>query len=274
MHKLRWAAVTLGVLVALAALSFLAHRRHRATKPVTTVTRAVAAPALTDSVGDGTPDFLRLEDAGDQESFRLWFTFLAEVQYFNSPAARPNEIVDCAALIRYAYREALRRHDSAWAAGAHLPLVPAIPSVRKYSYPHTPLGAALFRVRSGAFAPTDISNGAFAQFADTETISRFNTFFLSRNIGAAEKGDLLFFRRDVAHMPYHSMIVIGRSQVSIASHSIYVVYDTGPTSTNGGEIKRLTLQELLHYPDPEWQPRATNPFFLGVFRWNILNTTL
>ena len=274
MNKLRWAAVALGTLIVIAALSFFAGGRHRAARHISPVARAVIAPSLTDSVGDGTPDFLRLDDAADQESFRLWFTFLAEVQYFNSPAARPNEIVDCAALIRYAYRESLRRHDSAWAAGAHLPLVLAIPSVRKYSYPHTPLGVALFRVHAGAFTPADINNGAFAQFADAEAISRFNTFFISRNVGAAEAGDLLFFRRDVADMPYHSMIVIGRSQVSMATNSIYVVYDTGPTSTEGGEIKRLTLEELLHYPDPQWQPRATNPFFLGVFRWNILNITL
>ena len=32
---------------------------------------------------------------------------LAEAQYFQPPAARPPEINDCAALIRYAYREAL-----------------------------------------------------------------------------------------------------------------------------------------------------------------------
>jgi uncharacterized protein YfaT (DUF1175 family) len=227
-----------------------------------------------DSAGDGTPDFLRLDDPADQESFRLWFTFLAEVQYFNPPAQRPIEIVDCAALIRYAYREALRRHDGQWAAAAHLPLVPAIASVRKYSYPHTALGAALFRVRPGPFVTADLHNGAFAQFADAETINRFNTFLLSRNVAVAERGDLLFFRRSAEHMSFHSMIVIGRSQVEPTSNSIYVAYDTGPTSTNGGEIKRLSLDELLHYPDAQWQPRATNPSFLGVFRWNILNNSL
>ncbi len=227
-----------------------------------------------DSVGDGTPDFLRLDDPADQQAFRLWFTFLAEVQYFNRPAERPKEIVDCAALIRYAYREALRRHDSAWAASARLPLILASDSVRKYSFPNTLLRSALFRVRPGPFVPADINNGAFAQFADAEAINRFNTFFISRNIRAAESGDLLFFRRDVEHMPFHSMIIIGKSKVQLTSGSIYIVYDTGPTSTQGGEIKRLSMEQLLHYPDPQWQPRATNPSFLGVFRWNILNTSL
>lgn len=252
---------------------FLARSSRPPTPPVRS--EAVASgPLETDSVGDGTPDFLRLDDPADQESFRLWFTFLAEVQYFNPASSRPSEIVDCAALIRYAYREALRRHDAAWAAPAHLPLVPAINSVKKYSYPHTPLGPALFRLRPGPFVTPDIHNGTFGQFADAETINRFNTFFISRNVRHAEAGDLLFFRRAVEHMPFHSMMVIGRSQVARTSDAIYVVYDTGPTGTQGGEIKRLTLQELLHYPDPQWQPRATNPSFLGVFRWNILNTSL
>jgi uncharacterized protein YfaT (DUF1175 family) len=64
-----------------------------------------------DSAGDGTPDFLRLQDEHDQQAFRRWFTFLAEVQYFQPSSVRPVEINDCGALIRYAYREALRRHD-------------------------------------------------------------------------------------------------------------------------------------------------------------------
>lgn len=263
-------ALVLTVLTAAVLWRNVSHAR----KPIESGAQTLTRPVETDSVGDGTPDFLRLDDPADQASFRLWFTFLAEIQYFDPPPARPKEIVDCAALIRYAYREALRRHDSAWAAAARLPLVPAIDSVRKYNFPHTPLGAALFRVRPGPFVPADINNGAFAQFADAEVIYRLNTFFVSRNVQAAEPGDLFFFRRDVEHMPFHSMIVIGRSQVERTSNSIYVVYDTGPTSTKSGEIKRLSLEELLHYPDAQWQPRATNPSFLGVFRWNILNTSL
>ena len=105
----------------------------------------------TDSAADGTPDFLRLDDPDDQHAFRRWFTFLAETQYFEAAERRPAEIVDCAALIRYAYREALRVHDGNWATEAHLPVAPGIPSVTKYQYPYTPLGADLFRVKPGGF---------------------------------------------------------------------------------------------------------------------------
>jgi uncharacterized protein len=238
--------------------------------------RAESAPvrpnvSFADYASDGTPDFLRLEDECDREAFRHWFSFLAEVQYFEPATERPNEVVDCAALVRYAYREALRRHDSLWASSSHLLLVPSFDSIRKYNFPHTPLGPALFRRRPGPFARADLENGAFGQFANAETLERFNTFLISRNAGAARPGDLLFFRRSGQELVFHTMIFIGRSQIAPDS-AAYLVYHTGPNAAGVGEIRRLSLKELLHYPDPEWQPRSSNPVFLGVFRWNILRS--
>jgi uncharacterized protein DUF1175 len=92
-------------------------------------------PFVRDTAQDGTPDFLRLDDERDRQSFRRWFTWLAEAQYFQPPAARPAEIEDCAALIRYAYREALHAHDTAWAAMAQTPPAPPFDSVAKFQYP-------------------------------------------------------------------------------------------------------------------------------------------
>ncbi len=228
-----------------------------------------ALPPAQDSAADGTPNFLRLDEQADREAFRRWFTFLAEVEYFTPVAERPSEIVDCAALVRYAYREALRAHGPGWSDRLRLPFVPAIEPVRKYNYPHTPLGSSLFRVRPGAFKPTDLTNGAFAQFADAETLARFNTFRVSRDVRRARPGDLFFFRQPVEHMPFHTMIFLGASQIE-RSKIPYVVYDTGPDGAAAGEIRRLSLDQLLHFPDPRWQPREANPSFLGVFRWNIL----
>jgi uncharacterized protein YfaT (DUF1175 family) len=238
--------------------------------------RAAAAPGastvsvgLHDDYGDGTPDFLRLDDASDEGNFRRWFTFLAEVQYFAPVTDRPAEIVDCSALLRYAYREALRRHDAAWCGAAHLPLIPAMSSVKKYSYPQTLLGANLFRLRAGPFAASDVKNSTFGQFANAETLQRFNTFFISRDITRARPGDLFFYRRPLERVPFHSMIFLGRSQITEGTTN-YVIYHTGPDGTKAGEIRRRSLNELLNYPDPQWQPRWTNPYFLGVFRWNVL----
>jgi uncharacterized protein len=222
-----------------------------------------------DSVGDGTPDFLRLEDERDRQAFRRWFTYLAEVQYFQTAAARPAEINDCAALIRYAYREALHNHDSAWANSAVVSVIPALDSVTKYQYPFTPLQAALFRTRTGPFRPADVSDGAFLQFADVQTLWRFNTHFLSRDIARALPGDLLFFRQESDHVTFHSMIYLGESQLRPDGER-YVLYHTGPTGKDPGEIRRLTVQELLRFPQAEWRPNAGNESFLGVARWNIL----
>jgi hypothetical protein len=219
-----------------------------------------------DSAEDGTPDFLRLDSTRDRQAFRRWFTYLAEAQYFQDPAARPKEIDDCAALIRYAYREALHAHDSAWADSVRVPMLPAFASVEKYRYPFTPLGATLFRVRSGPFAKSDLDNSAFLQFADAQTLWRFNTHFVSRDIARAKPGDLLFYRQPTS---FHSMIYLGQSQMR-PDGKRYVLYHTGPEGADPGEMKRLSVDELNRFPQAEWHPIAANPSFLGVARWNIL----
>jgi|SRR5208283_3601588 len=226
--------------------------------------------AVSDSVGDGTPDFLRLHDPTDRAEFRRWFTLLAEAQYYRRRSSSA-EIADCAALLRYAYREALRQHDSAWAEGAALAATSTTDDVRQYQYPYTPLGVELFRVRDGSFRADDVSNGAFAQFADAKTLWRRNSYFVGRDIGRARPGDLLFFRQEGQNEPFHAMIFLGPSQVEAGpSHEPFVIYHTGPIGKLPGEIRRPTLAQLMNFPDPRWRPIPSNPGFLGVYRWNIL----
>ncbi len=221
-----------------------------------------------DTVGDGTPDFLRLHDPADRLAFRRWFTFLAESQYFRGQAL-PLEIDDCAALLRFAYREALRLHDAAWAREMALPAPASASDIQQYQYPYTPLGARLFRVRGGSFQAGDLHDGAFAQFADVETLWRHNTHFVGRDLNRAQPGDLLFFHQDGSRMPFHAMIFLGRSQVE-PDDEAYVVYHTGPRGRSPGEIRRLSVAQLINYPDARWRPISGNPGFLGVYRWNIL----
>jgi hypothetical protein len=226
------------------------------------------APAWTDRFGDGTPDFLRLTDPADQAAFRQWFTLIASYQAIRPRAELPAEITDCASLLRFSYREALTRHDDSWfmATGIEVPALPG--EIRAWRYPNTPLGAALFRVRPGAFEAADATNGAFAQFADAKTLVQRNAYFVSRNVRVAQPGDLLFYRQFGQSSPWHSMIVTRTGAQAT------VVYDTGTNHGKAGELRRVALSELLDHPQPQWRPQAANPNFLGVYRWNILRGTL
>lgn len=257
--------VAAALLLMLAAIVLLRPRTR-------TIPTAEARPAVdwTDSFGDGTPDFLRLNDGADRLAFRSWFTFLAESAYFSSHP--PDEINDCAALIRFAYRETLRAHDAAWASGLRLSHVPPMPPIAKYAYPRTPLGSGLFRVRAGDVDRDDASNGAFAQFADAEALRTLNTHFVSRDVRRAQPGDLLFYRQLDQRLPYHAMILVGPSQITGGENNkdTWVVYHTGPDRGGPGEIRRVMVRELLQHPYPRWRPLPQNPAFLGVYRWNIL----
>jgi uncharacterized protein len=216
-----------------------------------------------DSYGDGTPDFLRLHTSQDRAAFLAWFTLIAQSQL---PHPAP-EINDCAGLLRFAYREALHAHDEPWLLSHGLESTAL--SVRQYTYPQTPLEANLFRIAPGPFVLADLHNGAFAQFADAQTLMRLNTHLLGRDLRLARPGDLIFYRQldqpspydgSDYHSPFHSMIVTGDA----------VVYHTGPINHGKGEMRRLLITDLLHHPDPRWRPLKENENFLGVYRWNIL----
>jgi uncharacterized protein YfaT (DUF1175 family) len=221
------------------------------------------APTFADRFQDGTPDFLRLHTAADRAAFRAWFTALAD-SAASLPAQRlPHEINDCAALLRWSYRNALHAHDEAWGATLPMDAPPPLPSVGQYAYPNTPLGANLFRVRPGPFVPPDLTDGSFAQFADARTLWQQNTFLVSRELRSARPGDLLFYRQLEQNSPYHSMILTGAGQA-------WVVYHTGPIGSGPGEVRRVAMTDLLRHPDQRWRPVVDNSNFLGVYRWNIL----
>ena len=154
---------------------------------------------------------------------------------------------------------------------ARVPLLNAADSVAAWHYPHPRMGANLFRIVPGPFDPADLTNGAFAQFADVKTLGHYNTHRIARDLAHALPGDLLLYRQDSDHMAFHSMIYLGLSQIS-RDGVRYVVYHTGPEGADPGIIRRLSLDDLLRYPELDWRPLAANPHFLGVYRWNILRS--
>jgi uncharacterized protein len=243
-----------------------------------------ATGLIGDDGGDGLPVFLHLDSETDQENFRGWFTLIADFQSLRPPTDLPPEINDCAALLRYSYRNALRAHDEAWIRETGIEPPAALPSVEKYRYPFTPLRASLFRVKPGAFRSSDLSDGAFSEFADAQTLKELNTYFLSRDVQVARPGDLLFYRQLEQNSPFHSMIFIGRSRWTASSNAAnpdgaspdgpdandFVVYHTGPIGKHAGEMRRMRLDDLLRHPSPRWRPVPGNSNFLGVYRWKIL----
>ena len=220
-------------------------------------------PDDADQFSDGTPEYLRLHSAADRAAFRGWFTVLADTAAALPADRVPGEIDDCAALLRWCYRNALHAHDDAWQTTMPFDSLPPLPSVTQYAYPFTPLGANLFRTRSGPYAAGDARNGAFAEFADVRTLWQDNTFFVSRDVRAARPGDLLLYRQLEQDSPFHSMVLTGTGRQ-------WAVYHTGPIGNAPGEIRRVALPDLLHHPDVRWRPVPDNSNFLGVYRWNIL----
>ncbi|MBY0505819.1 MAG: DUF1175 domain-containing protein [Bryobacteraceae bacterium] len=201
-------------------------------------------------------DSARLTHPADQRAFRLWFTFLAESQYHLPPARRAKDVIDCAALLRFAYRETLRKHDAAWLKTIDLPALPALPPIDAAVNP----GTRLFR--TGA--------GTYGQFADARTLRQWNAAFVSRRLADARPGDLLFFEQVGQRMPFHAMIYLGKSEFTRGPEA-WIVYHTGPVEGRPGEMRRLSREELLAHPQPRWRPLEANPVFLGLYRWRILS---
>jgi uncharacterized protein YfaT (DUF1175 family) len=197
-------------------------------------------------------------DDTDRSAFRQWFTFLADAQF----ERRTDDVIDCASLVRHAYREALRPHTPDWHRRMHLPLFASFPDIRQ-SPPETRDGAwLLFRV---ADRPP-----RYAEFADAATLVRLNARLVGRDPLAAEPGDLLHFRQPDAASPDHLMIVVGESRFEPARHD-WIVYHTGPRDGGQGEVRKASLADLQRHPSSRWRPIAANRAFVGVFRLSILD---
>lgn len=138
----------------------------------------------------------------DQDSFRRQFCFLAESQFYNPPVA---EVIDCAALLRFAYREAVLKMK---------------------------LGISpLFSTAEGQ-----------RHFADAQTLRHQNCRFVSREWREARPGDLLFYLQLEQDQPFHAMIFLGKSQWQPDTHQ-YVIYHTGsrPGEIRRPTLKELLL---------------------------------
>jgi uncharacterized protein YfaT (DUF1175 family) len=239
-------------------------------------TAAASTPAVfhADSDDDGIPDSAELRSFDDRANFRRWFTHIAEMQFYRLSDAWNEEQRDCAGLVRFAWREALRGHDRLWfqsisSGGEGYEAV--APDVRAYSLERGPLGEKLFRADFGSFQEADLTNGKFSEFADARTLKNHNVAFISRDRRQAQRGDLLFFHQPwVQKFPYHVMIFIADARHDGEGAGDWVVYHTGSSPDDKGEVKKVRLATLDRHPDRRWRPLENNPHFLGFFRLKIL----
>jgi uncharacterized protein YfaT (DUF1175 family) len=200
---------------------------------------------------------VRLADESDRAAFRAWFTLLADAQF----EERAPDVTDCAALVRFAFREALRAHNTEWLKRVRLPFTPTFPDVRSAPVP-SPSGWPLFRI---ADSPTT----RYAEFADARTLISLNARAIGRQTRALQSGDLLYFRQPAQSQPDHLMVFVGKSFFDQDAHD-WIVYHTGPIDDGPGEVRKVQLQDLLRHPSPRWRPTPANPQFVGVFRLSVL----
>jgi uncharacterized protein len=236
--------------------------------------RKSSAPSLPDADGDndGLPDRAELHTYNDRENFRRWFTGIAEMQFYQMSAAWNESQRDCAGLVRFAWREALRPHDRVWLRRMGGGYEAFAPDVAAYTLKDSPLGEKLFRTAPGAFRADDLQDASrFSEFADAHALKEFNAEFVARDRARAQPGDLLFFFQPFAQRyPYHVMIFLGPAREQGAGAPDWVVYHTGASPTDKGTVKKVRLAVLDGHPDRRWRPLPTNRHFLGFYRLKIL----
>ena len=233
----------------------------------------IARPALDDHDRDGLPDVIELWSEDDRAAFTAWFTAIAEAQFHRLDDEWANIHRDCAGLVRYAFREALKPHNESWWTRRAWPPAGAVADVHDLHYPRLPIvGDLPFRARSGPFTPSVPIETQFTAAPSARTLWQHNTDFIGRDVHEARAGDLFFYRPGPNRM--HTMIALGPS--AGADHrtvATRVVYHTGTTADGPGRVRLVTIGALARHPEPEWRPEPHNPKFLGVHRLRHLTAS-
>ncbi len=225
-----------------------------------------------DTDNDGIPDVAELSSFTDRENFRRSLAGIAEMQFYRISDQWNPEQRDCAGLVRFAWREALRRHDRTWFQRMGPGYEGLVVDAKAFRLEQSLLGEKLFRTDFGSYKDTDLSEAKFSEFADARTLKSFNTKFISRDRRMAQPGDLIFYHQPwVQKFPYHVMIFVGESRLAAAPARDWVVYHTGASATDPGVVKKVELSVLDQHPNKRWRPVESNPNFLGFYRLKILD---
>lgn len=220
-----------------------------------------------DADRDGFPDAAELKTSADRHNFRRWFVTIALSRHLNPQ----DDVRDCAGLVLYSYREALKSHDEDWRAQFGELLDPSIPEIAAFHYPKVPyIGTEIFRLADGPYEPGDRERGKLGNFADVPHLMNYHTVKLTRRLDdGVRPGDLLFFTpKDKSS---HVMIYL---QIKGEPH---LLYHTGPGDyeysgeETPGEMRLVKFETLMSLDEGTWRPDEANPAFAGFYRFKILD---
>jgi uncharacterized protein YfaT (DUF1175 family) len=206
---------------------------------------------------DGFPDCAELLSENSRKNFTARFVRIAENQFLKESPAWEKSQRDCAGLVRFAYREALKLHDASWTSKTGITDTKDLPQITEFNYPEIPfLEFKIFKTSEGS--ADDIST--FGEFADAATLMRLNMDFISKDLSHAERGDVLFFCINSGNsFSYHTMIVTEKNP------EIMLIYHTG----ENGIVKRVNSVYLSE--SAVFRPVEGNKNFLGAFRFKIIH---
>lgn len=195
----------------------------------------------------------------DEQSLRRAVAMLALQQGRKISPAWDKGQQDCAGLIRFAYREALKPRTANQRANLFLP--------RKL---HFPAVSGLARALLPAYPNVWLVGEApprFSHFADAETLLQRNFRQKGMDADSAEEGDVLAFR-DSGRIdePYHLMLVAKNRNGEKT-----LVYHNGAVGKEAG-VRVVPLAAFETGQLPAWNPSDKNPNFLGVFEWNKIQS--
>ncbi len=192
----------------------------------------------------------------DNASFRESVAEVALAQQNSmNPRWNPSQR-DCAGLVRFAYREAMKPRSDQQRIDLQLPQALAFPPVSVAARMHFPEYPSLWR--SGG--------GTYQDFADARTLLEQNFDPISKNVSDAESADVIAYRRSLAPEDVlHLMLAVRRP----SSRALLAVYHSGAAAPEG-QVRIVQAESLFAADDPTWRPVPQNPHFLGVYRWKPL----
>ena len=182
--------------------------------------------------------------ATQAKAFRNWMTLIIHQQLRQGPTPRWTQN-DCAGLVRFAVAESLRAHDNAWVRA------------NGFLAQRRPAEVQLTEAQSGLRHAWYCSDGTVDVWASAYDLVANNSRFVSKDLMQAQPGDLLFYDQG---QDQHLMVWMGQ----------YIAYHTGTRTATDNGLRAYTIEQIMTKKDNRWQPVASNPNFLGVYRLTFL----